>query len=73
MILNKILSWGDFQELPYYEYQLLYDDWVKMRKEEEERNRKQEEQQKAEYDSQKNDFKSIMPDGLDSFGQKISY
>ena len=73
MILNKILSWSDFQRLPYYEYQLLYDDWVAMRKEEEERNRKQAEQQQVEYDSQKEDFKSIMPAGLDSFGNKITY
>ena len=42
MILNKIISYSDLQMMPYFEYQLLLEDWKEMEKQKEEQAQKRE-------------------------------
>lgn len=59
--------------MPYFEYQLLLEDWKEMEKQKEEQAQKQQEQERREYENQMQEFKSTMPQGIDSGGNIINY
>lgn len=64
LIFDKILSWTEIHQMPFFEFQSLISAYKKKLEEEEEERRKQELQQRVEYEQNMPKFEAFTPKAL---------